>query len=108
MLRPLFAKKSSKRPHTHLGVELVMALRWWLRVLKNGISQKRSFEKCSEVVDLSCDVASTPPKVAAILAIKGRLVYTDWEAPPSVMRMFVRRHDKQIMGLELLAILIGH
>ena len=108
MLRPLFAKRSSKRPHTHLGPELVMALRWWLRVLRNGISQKRSLEKCSEVVDLFCDAASTPPKVAAILAIKGRLVYTDWEVPPSVMSMFVRRPDKQIMGLELLAILIGH
>ena len=71
------------------------------------MSQRRSLVNRAAAVDLFCDAANTPPRIGIILAIQGRMAYTDWEVPPSVLRMFRNRRDGQILGLELLAILIG-
>ena len=61
----------------------------------------------SSAVDLLCDAASKPPRIAAVLVDNGCMTYTDWTVPAAILDMFRDRADGQIMGLELLAILFG-
>ena len=107
MLRPLFAHKSKTHNRCSLGASAQLGMQWWLRVLKGGLCQKRSLVNRSAVVDLFCDAASSPPRVAAILVYDGQFLHTDWDVPAAILSMFQRRSDRQIMGLELLAILLG-
>ena len=53
------------------------------------------------------DARGTPPRLASVLFIDDRILYTDLEPSASLMQMFTRRRDSQIMGLELLAIALG-
>ena len=60
------------------------------------------------VVDLFCDARGFPPRVAAVIVEAGQgIEYTDWQPPRAVLKCFQSREDDQIMGLELLAVLVG-
>ena len=48
-----------------------------------------------------------PARVAAVIVHQDKVAYTDWEPSKDVLQAFSYREDNQIMGLELLAIVIG-
>ena len=58
-------------------------------------------------LQLLCDARSTPPRIAAVLVVDGRIEYADVEPSKEVMRQFKRRGDNQIASLELLSIAFG-
>ena len=106
MLRPLFAQQKCR--HGRLGPALKCALRWWLEVLSLELKQERAW--ClpyDEVVHLFADARGEPPRLAAVLCVDGKMLYSDWEPPPSLLRCFQSRADNQILGLELLAVALG-
>lgn len=84
----------------HVGRKLMDALRWWSRVLKESIAEKRLWQEPErQVCRLLVDAASTPARVAAVLLIDGVIWYTDIEPDPELMRQLQERGDKQITSL---------
>jgi len=88
---------------------LFLAIDWWLHALK--LPLKRSVSLSSRVVpvvELFCDARGSPPRVVAVLIDQHKKIrYTDWQPWRSALAAFASRKDDQIMGLELMSILIG-
>ena len=61
----------------------------------------------SRTVHLFCDASGTPPYLGAVLFIDACCYFTHMEAPSEILSWFKRRNEQQIMGLELLSILLG-
>jgi len=59
------------------------------------------------VVDLYCDAAGGSSKLAAVLQLEDKFFYTAMDTPRDLLGMFIEREDSQIMGIELLAIVLG-
>ena len=53
------------------------------------------------------DARGHPARVAAVLFIDGRIVFTDVAPPEPLLRLFRERRDNQIGGLEVLSIALG-
>eukprot|EP00969_Alexandrium_andersonii_P332646 14700534-Alexandrium_andersonii.AAC.1 len=107
MLRPLFSQQYSPRPGGGLGRMLTLALRWWARVLRMRLARVVPTEPVRDTVHLFCDAAGHPSRIAAVLLDAGEWSFTDAEPPGAVRDAFITRADEQIMGLELLAIVLG-
>ena len=109
MLRPFYRQQYAPLPSGRLGPLLRLAVKWWLHALT--LPLQNTVDLCSlekRVVDLFCDARGQPPRVAAVLIDEQReITYTDWAPSQAVMQTFAARKDSQIMGLELLAILVG-
>ena len=91
-----------------MSPELRRSLLWWKAVLRMGIAELRSWKPPQEApAHLFCDASSTPPYLGAVLFANGKWEYTHMAPPSAVLERFRRRGDKQIMGLELLAISLG-
>ncbi|CAK0829058.1 unnamed protein product, partial [Prorocentrum cordatum] len=58
-------------------------------------------------VQLLSDARGNPARVAAVLFIDGRIVFTDVAPPEPLLRLFRERRDNQIGGLEVLSIALG-
>jgi hypothetical protein len=106
MLRPIFDQKSKR--NGHVSDELLRSLVWWREILQMGISEKRDWQaSVDDPVHLFCDAASTPPHLGAVLFIDKKWLWTHMQPPSETLQCFKARKDKQIMGLELLAISLG-
>ena len=59
-------------------------------------------------VQLFCDARGSPPRLAAVLYTHdGQSFYTDVAPPDRILKLFSKREDGQICGLELCAIALG-
>lgn len=109
MLRPLYAQQYAPLRGGRVGPFLLFALRWWREVLQFGVHEKvpLSLELCP-VVELFCDARGSPPRVAAVLSDADGKWFCEY-APceEDLVGWFVERSDHQIMGLEILAVLVG-
>ena len=104
MIRPIFAQVCSGTGT--VSARLLSALVWWLEVLEYGVTEVRSWRLTrSSTCRLYVDAASTPACCAAVLFVDGKKLYTSWEPSAEQMKQFKQRRDKQIMTLEILAIL---
>lgn len=103
MLRPLFAQQYAPLQGGKLGPLLKLALKWWRQALAKRWCETVPWSLATETVELFCVARSTPARVAAVLVVGSHMWYTDWEPTASVIDIFVRRADCQIMALELLA-----
>ena len=107
MLRPIFDQKS--RRDGLIGAELRRALLWWLQILRMGLVELRAWDE--EVdrppVHMFADAQGNPPYLAAVLFLPDQCFFTHMSPPTAVMDKFATRGDRQIMGLELLAISLG-
>ena len=91
-----------------MGREMQMAIIWWKQALKIEIPHQRNLANKLGKVNLFCDAASTPPKVAAILFTEdGKPVFTRLDVDNKLKAKFEQRDDNDIMGLEILAIIVG-
>ena len=54
-----------------------------------------------------CDASGSPPRIAAVVIDKYSIEHCAMDVLPTVAAKFEQRNDKQIMGMELLAILAG-
>ena len=101
--RPIFDQKSRKDGRA--SDDLLRSLRWWKEVLRLGIAEKRPWKVPPErPVHLFCDASSTPPYLGAVVLLEDEILWTHMSPPANVLHSFLTRRDKQIMGLELLAI----
>ena len=106
MIKPLFAQCSSATGN--VGPRLLMALKWWLVILVEYITECKAWvEPKQRSCHLFVDAASTPARCAAVLIMDGGVWYTDVAPDEAVMKSFMQRRDKQIMTLEILAILLS-
>ena len=108
MLRPFFAQQKAPLARNRIGTHLAMALEWWERVLRLELHQELSLVDTNvQAVELFCDARGEPPRLAAVLHDIDGLVYTDFGPSAELMDMFSARNDSQIMGLEILAVILG-
>ncbi len=76
MIKPVYAQKTSGTGG--VGPRLLQALDWWEFVLEQDVTEHRPWmESEKPVCRLFVDAASTPARCAAVLAIDGRIWYTD-------------------------------
>jgi len=106
MLIPLYRQQRVK--HGRVGKELQLCLRWWVQVLGLQLHECRPWSSSElPVVHLFADARGEPPRLAAVLRIDGKLLFTELAPDEEVLNNFRPRKDAQIMGLELLAIALG-
>ena len=87
---------------------LAVALRWWREVLSLHIVESRAWKAAEgPLVHLFADARGSPPRLAAVLLIDGDMRYTDLVPDKALLECFAQRRDAQIMGLEILAIVLG-
>ena len=102
MIKPIFAQKVST--NGLVGSRLGRALAWWKRVLANEVCQLRPWEEVgTPACHLFVDAAITPPRVAAVLFLEGRVWYTDGRPSEHIMSQLADRRDKQITSLASVA-----
>lgn len=98
MIKPVYAQKTSGSGK--VGPRLLAALKWWLVVLVENVSEQRPWcATDSRVCRLFVDAASTPACCAAVLCIDGRFLYTDCEPSAQLITQLAVRRDKQITSL---------
>ena len=106
MLRPIFDQKT--RRDGRISADLRRALQWWKDVLSLDLAEVRLWSAPNrQIAHLFCDAAGAKPALGAVLFVDGQCLWTSMETPESVIRKFRVRKDKQIMGLELLAISVA-
>ena len=88
-------------PGGNISNELWTAWKWWLKVLKQSISETKEWKQADEqkLCHLFVDAASTPSRVAAVLCIDGNMLYTDTAPDEMLMNQLIKRGDKQITSL---------
>lgn len=105
-LRPLFDQTT--RRDGAMSAELLESLRWWRAILKSGVTQNKRWQEAQgAVVHLFCDASGEPAQLGAVLFIDQKCCFTHMRVPHEILHCFMRRRDKQIMALELLAISLG-
>ena len=90
-----------------MGKELQMAITWWKESLKIELPHERDLANKMVKVNMFCDAASNPPKIAAILFTNGKPIFTKLDVDKAMLRKFEPRKDNSIMGLEILSVLLG-
>ena len=91
-----------------MSTELRFAVEWWIHVLRSQLTEEITWHsRAPRVVDMFCDARGWPASLAAVVIENGQLQYTAWDVPIAVVSAFSDRRDSQIMGLELLAIVVG-
>jgi len=79
-----------------------------VEVLEQCFCEQRPWKPLSTpTTHLLVDARSTPPRVAAVLLIDRKILWSDWAPEPEVLSLFQSRRDGQIMSLELLSIAFG-
>ena len=86
MLRPLFAHAHGRS--AKLSGDALSCLRWWAEVLAHDIVETRAWAGGDErpPVVILADARGTPPNLAAVVCIDGRVEYTAWEPPELLLR----------------------
>jgi hypothetical protein len=107
MLWPLFKRKATNNGG-RVPKELRLCLQWWLEVLKGRLHELVPLvEEGRMVAHLFCDARGFPGRLAGVAFIGNDVLYTDFEVPDCLLRIFRRRKDNQLMGLELSSIAFG-
>ena len=85
MLRALFAH--SKKGSPALGKELRRGLEWWLATLRRGVAERRvpTRPTADPPVLMWTDARAVPPRLAAVVLMRGRWTYTDAAPPAELM-----------------------
>jgi hypothetical protein len=107
MLRPIYQQQHKPLRKGALRPLLEMSLAWWQRVLSHRLWQTKRLGIRSDVVDIFCDAASTPARLAAVYMGKAEIAYTEWTPPAQLLLELEPRRDQQICALELMAIALG-
>jgi len=108
MTRPFIEQQHHCSKGNIISKKLRLAMKWWIQALENKVVNTKQVSCKREKVDLFCDAASTPPKLAAVLFNgQSRPEFTRIDVEKRLMQKFEDRKDNQIMGLEILAIILG-
>ena len=98
MIKAIFAQKASA--NGCVGARLMMALKWWRRVLSKDICERKRWDRyASPPCRLFVDAASTPARVAAVLFKGADIWYTDGAPCEQLVSQLLDRNDKQITSL---------
>ena len=111
MIRPILQQAYAPLKHGRVGRELRLALLFWLHVLEHNLTQAHVLEAEPQRFELFTDARGMPPHLGAVLVPAGsataRWLWTDCSVPSEVLATFSHRADDQIVGLELLGVLLG-
>ena len=108
MVRPFFAQQYAPPKGSRVGEVLLSACRWWDIVLQHDICEEVRLDGRSNApVVLLTDARGLPAHTGAVLSADGLLRYTSLAPPESVTSWFASRSDSQIMGLEILAVIVA-
>ena len=107
MIRPIRRQEYAPLKDGKLSLDLKEAIRWWTVAIKEDICDEKAFGGCTpERVDVYCDAASTPPVIAAVL-IGANVCEMAYMKAEALIPLWLQPRDAQIMGLELLAIVLA-
>ena len=103
MMGPIHAQRFSR--DGSVGSELRRALRWWVRLLESGMAERRSWDALGGVpLHVFCDASGVDARLGAVCWDAGTWYWSSTVAPSHLVEAFRVRGDRQIMGLELLAV----
>ena len=109
MVRPIYRQQYHPLKGGRASKELVEALQWWAEVMELDISERFELDaKVRPHVQLLSDAAGNNGRLAAVLIDEhGVAWHTAMDTPAEWAAWFVERTDKQILGLELLSVILG-
>ena len=108
MLRPIYRQQHQPLREGRISNELRDALKWWADILQEEIAEAFEMERVERRhVHLLCDASGNNAHLAAVLMEGKDVRYVEMVTPADWSQWFVQREDKQIMGLEVLAIMLG-
>ena len=107
MIRPFYAQQYAPSRNNGCSPTLLSAMNWWLRIFDCNLTQAISLKHKHRNIDMFCDASGSPPRIAAVVIDKYSIEHCAMDVLPTVAEKFEQRNDKQIMGMELLAILAG-
>ena len=107
MIRPFYARQYAQCRNRPCDEILTGAMKWWVEVFDSELKQAVDLRRRTKNIDMFCDASGSPPIMAAVLIDKDCAEYCTMRVPDVIMKKFDHRGDEQIMGLELLAILMG-
>ena len=107
MIRPFYEHQYASRRRNHCSPLLLNAVRWWVNVFEKDLHQTVQLKHKDRVLDLFCDASGCPPILAGVVIGKYDCEYFVMKVSQTMVNKFQDRDDNQIMGLELLAILVG-
>ena len=67
MTRPFIEQQHAPNKGNVISKKLRLAMKWWIQALENKVENTKQLSCKREKIDLFCDAASTPPKLAAVL-----------------------------------------
>ena len=103
MLRPIFDQKT--RRDGVASPDLLRALRRWREVLCRDLAELRTWGNVGGApVHVFCDASGADARLGVVVHADGIWHWTSTTVGERGLKHFRRRRDKQIMGLELLAI----
>ena len=98
MVQPIYDQERTR--NAQVGPALRRALLFWRGILQQQISELKEWAVAApKLCIIFVDAASTPARLAAVVAANGELCYSD--APPSreLLERLTIRGDNQIMSL---------
>ena len=108
MTRPFIEQQHAPTKGHIISKKLRLAMGWWIQALENKVENTKQLSCRLEKVDLFCDAASTPPKLAAVIFEDEKVpMFTRLDVEDKLIQKFETRKDNWIMGLEILAIILG-
>ena len=85
LLRPLFIHANQARARTPEHVRL--CLEWWKEVLLLDLEEKQCWSQDRRgAAHLFADARGSPPRLAAVVLLDGRSMYTDFAPPCQLVR----------------------
>ena len=87
-----------------MALELQHSLQWWKKVLQYGVTESKPWKEPEGAdIHIFCDAAGSG-RLGAVLLAGRQVFFVHQQAPKELSQFFMVRSDKQILGLELLAI----
>ena len=111
MVRPIYERqhvKDGRAREIGQGSALHTALSWWKHVLEQDVVQSWQINGARRrSATVLCDAASTPPILAAAVAVQGKWYFTVYELSALELQRFEGREDRQITGLEIWSVALA-
>jgi hypothetical protein len=104
---PVYRQQHDPLRGNRISAVLREALEWWKKFLRNPTRAVTKYDETVRHVHIFTDARSTPPRLAAVMLVDGKLSFTDAPPTPEVIEQLLKRDDQQIMALEMIAAYFG-
>ena len=108
MLRPIYRQQYAPLKGGFTSELLISALRWWRRFLyTNPVTRVRHDSHDRDVAHVFTDAAGETRRICAMVFSDNQWHACDMQLTDEFLNIFSVRNDEQILGLELVAVLLA-